>query len=288
MEHVVWIGGPSGSGKTTIARRFAIEYGLRYFGADKLMQAHHARGLERGFPAMTRWAGLTPDERWLADPIEMADLLGATSAERWTLLLDDLQDLPSGSTVVEGTPLRPASLLPFVGEPPNAVWIFPTPEAEARNLTVRGGSAHGTTSDPERAARNRILREQIHAARLEQEAVETGVPIVRVELEDDLDAAYAAVEARLLPALERMPLARTPEERFALRRAENDDLAAHLHAFLEERPDLGTPETLTTRFACECGGERDFDEVELTLAAYAVAKAGEGRVVAPEHRSPAG
>ncbi|HKC77148.1 MAG TPA: hypothetical protein VKB70_02050 [Gaiellaceae bacterium] len=286
MEHVIWIGGPSGSGKTTIARRLAIEHGLRYFGADKLMQAHHARGLERGFPAMTRWDGLTPDERWLGDPVEMADLLRATNAERWMLLIENVRELPSVPTVVEGTPLRPASVMPFVGEPPNAVWIFPTPAAQERNLTRRGGSGHGTTSDPERARRNRILREQIHAGRLERDAVESGAAFLRVEPEHDLDAAYGAVEAVLLPALERLPLARSPAERFALRRAENDDLAAHLHAFLGERPDLGTPETLTTRFACECGAERDLAEVELTLAAYGETKAGEGRVLAAGHRSP--
>jgi hypothetical protein len=288
MEHVIWIGGPSGSGKTTLARRFAIEHGLRYLGADKLMQAHHGRALERRLPAMTRWEELSPDERWLSDPEAMADLLRATNEERWLLLLEDVERLPSVPTVVEGTPLWPSRVMPFVREPPNAIWIFPSPEAEERNLTTRGGTAHTTTSDPERAARNRIAREQIHARRLEQDALEVEAPIVRVELEDDLDAVYASLQAALLPALERLPVARTREERFALRRAENDELAAHLHAFLEERRDIGTPETLAAAFACECGAERDFAEVELTLAAYAEATTDGGRVVAAGHGPASG
>ena len=288
MQHVIWIGGPSGSGKTTLARRFAIEHGLRYLGADKLMQAHHARGLGRRYPAMTRWEELTPDERWLADPAEMADLLRATNGERWILLLEDVEQLPPVPTVVEGTPLWPSSVMPLVREPANAIWIFPAPEAQERNLATRGGSAHTTTSDPERAARNRLAREQIHARRLEQDALEACAPIVRIELGDDLDAAYARLERALLPALEGLPVARTGEERFALRRTENDELAAHLNAFLEERPDLGTAETLTARFACECGAERDFAEVELTLAAYAEAAGGGGRVVAQAHRPASG
>ncbi len=289
MEHVLWIGGPPGAGKTTLARRLAIEHGLRYFGADKLMQQHHARGLERSLPGMTRWHELTPDERWLADPSEMADLSLAINGERWDLLLEDLRELPSRlGIVVEGPSLRPASVLPFVREPPNAVWILPAPEAQERNLTIRGGSAFGTTSDPTRAARNRIRRELLVAQRHAEEALRLGAPVVRAAPGDDLDRVYAAVEAALLPALAAVPRAATPGERSRLRRAENDDLTAHLHAFLEERPDLGAPRTLTARFACECGGERDFAEVELTLAEYAETTAGGGCVIAPGHRSPRG
>jgi predicted kinase len=288
VEQVIWIGGPPGAGKTTIARRLAIVHGLRYFGADKLMQQHHARGLERGLPAMTRWEELTPDERWLDDPQAMAELSLAANDERWTLLLEDLAELPaSPGTVVEGPPLRPANVMPLVGEPANAVFILPAVEAQERNLTIRGGSSFSTTSDPEHAKRNRIAREILVARRHDEEASRFGVPIVHAALEDDLDRVYAAVEAALLPALEAVPRAATVEERFALRRWENDALAAHLRAFLEERPDLGTPESLVGGFACECGVERDFAEVELTLADYAKATSS-GRVIASEHQPPSG
>jgi hypothetical protein len=284
MEHVLWIGGPPGAGKTTLARRLAIVHGFRNFGADKLMQAHHARGVERGLPAMTRWHELTPDERWLADPHEMAELSLGTNDERWSLLLEDLRELPaSPGLVVEGPPLRPANVMPLVREPPNAVWILPSPEAQERNLTIRGGSSFSTTSDPESAARNRIQRELLVARGHEEEALRFGAQIVRAVPEDDLDRVYAAVEAALLPALAKLPRAETSAERSAVRRLENDDLAAHLHAFLAERPDLGTPETLTARFACECGAERDFAAFELSLAAYAATTAAGRRVLAPGH-----
>jgi hypothetical protein len=114
FPHVLWIGGPSGSGKTTIGKRLAINHGLRYFGIDKLMQVHHSRGLERGLPAMTRWDELTPDERWLANPQEMAALLMAISDETWSLLLEDLRALPQfPGIVVEGRPLRPSFVAPL-------------------------------------------------------------------------------------------------------------------------------------------------------------------------------
>ena len=285
FAHIVWIGGPSGSGKTTIGKRLAISHGLRYLGIDKLMQVHHSRGLERGLPAMTRWDELTPDERWLADPPEMAALLMAISDEVWSLLVEDLRALPRfPGIVVEGRPLRPSFVAPPSNQKRNAVWVFPTAEAQERNLNARGGSAPSLASDPNRAWRNRIQRELLVARQLEAEAAELDCLTVRVGLGDDLDTVYTAVEAILHPALQTVPRARTAEERFALRRAENDDLAAHLHLFLVERPDIGTPDTLSTRFACECGGVADREEVELTLARYAEAIAGGGRILAAVHR----
>jgi hypothetical protein len=284
LPHVLWIGGPSGSGKTTIGKRLAINHGLRYFGIDKLMQVHHSRGLERGLPAMTRWDELTPDERWLADPQEMAALLMAISDEVWSLLLEDLRTLPPfPGIVVEGRPLRPLFVAPLSDQKRNAVWVFPTAEAQERNLNARGGSAPSLASDPDRAWRNRIQRELLVARQLEAEAAELDCLTVRVDSGDDLDTAYAAVEATLQPALQTVPCAATADERFALRRAENDDLAAHLHLFLAERPDAGTPDTLSTRFACECGAARDREEVELTLTEYAQTVAADDRVVAAGH-----
>lgn len=171
FRHVLWIGGPSGSGKTTIGRRLAVRHGLRYVGTDKLMQEHHRRGVARRLPGMTRWEQLTPDERWLTDPTEMASLLFAIGDESWSLLLEDLNTIPTHpGVVVEGKPLRPSLVAPVSRERRNAVWILPTEEAQLRNLDVRGASARSLASDPGRARQNRLQRELLVARQLRTEA----------------------------------------------------------------------------------------------------------------------
>jgi len=204
FKHVLWIGGPSGSGKTTIGRRLAISHGLRYVGTDKLMQEHHRRGLERGLPGMTRWEQLTPDERWLSDPQEMATLLLAISDEAFSLLLEDLRALPRNvGLAVEGRPLRPSLVARLSKQRRNAVWIFPNAQAQERNLNARGANAPSLASDPHQARRNRIQRELLVAEQLENEADKLDCLNVRVGAGDDLDSVYSAVEAALRPPCRR-------------------------------------------------------------------------------------
>jgi hypothetical protein len=286
FKDVVWIGGPSGSGKSTIGRRLAIMYGLRYVGVDRLMQEHHRRGVERRLPGMSRWEQLTADERWLGDPEAMAALLMEIGDETFSLLMEDVRTLSrNAGLLVEGRPLRPSLVVPLSNRKRNAVWILPTAEAQERNLHARGASARSLASDPELARRNRLRREQLAAEQLAKEAVELGCQTVRAGVGDDLDAVYRAVEAALRPALVTVKHAAHVDERFALRREENEDLAQHLWAFLVERPDAGTPDTIKPAFACECGRPEDFEVVELSLNEFKkIVDAGRA-VLAPAHRS---
>lgn len=286
FENVLWIGGPPGSGKTTVAEWFATAYGLRYWGADKFTHLHHRRMVKERLPAMAEWEAMTPDERWLGDPAEMAELSLAISGRRGEMVIEDLRaEPPTQAIIVEGTPFRPSVIQHVIASPAHALWLVPTPAAEERNLRARGGTAHTQTSDPERAHTNRIAREILVAERIVVEAAELGLHVIRPDEEMGLAEVEADVKRYFEPLLASLPLARSDSARSELRRAENLALLEHLKDFLDEVPTVGTPETVRGSFVCECGRLGETEHVEIVLANFeAVVHAGQ-TLIAPSHDS---
>jgi hypothetical protein len=284
FENVLWIGGPPGSGKTTVAEWLALTHGLRYWGADKFAQVHHRRMVEEQLPAAHEWEAMTPDERWLGDPVQMAQISLAMSERRGAMIIEDLsKEPPTQPIVVEGTPLLPSVIEPVIASPAHALWVVPTPEAEERNLLGRRGHAYTQTSNPAKAVGNRVAREFHVAERIVREASERKLSVIRPEEDMSLTDVEAAVESYFAPALAKLPLARTDDERHDLRRAENLALLEHLKEFLLEAPDVGRPDTFHGRFSCECGRLGETERVEMTLAAYDELVAAGQSLIAPLH-----
>jgi hypothetical protein len=285
FENVLWLGGPPGSGKTTVAEWFATAHGLRYWGADKFTQVHHKRMVEERLPAVQEWEAMTPDQRWLGDPAEMAELSLAISGRRGEMLIEDLGAEPTTQPIiVEGTPLRPSVIEHVIASRAHGLWLVPTPAAEDRNLRARGGHAHTETSDPEGAQANRIAREILVAERIVEEAKGLGMTVIRPDEQMSLTQVKAEVERCFVPLLDTLPLARTDEARSELRRAENLALLEHLKDFLIEAPTVGTPETFRGSFVCECGPLGETEHIEMALADFDAMVRTSNRVVADAHR----
>jgi thymidylate kinase len=286
FENVIWLGGPPGSGKTTVARWLALKHGLRHWGADKYAQSHHKRAIAESLPSALRWESLTVDERWLAPPTEMAALSLEMNDDRARVIIDDLRAQPDTAAVIaEGTPLRPSLISEVIAGPASALWVIPTPESIRRNLMVRGGTATAASTDPERAVEHRIERELLVSVQIEREAAELGLHVLRVDAAKGLEDVRRDVETYFEPVLQRLPLARTDEQRAELRRDENLALLHHLREFLEEAPQVGSPATYVCEFNCECGRSEDRERVEMTLAAYEDVVETGVRVIAPSHLS---
>ena len=153
----------------------------------------------------------------------MARLLLAINDERRRLMLDDLAALPDRPGIVaEGAPLRPAAVARRAPSRSHALWLLPAPEAIRRNLTARGGTGHLATSDADRAWEHRLQRELLVADTLAAEAESLGLATLRIEESDDLDLVERRVEAFFRPVLAALPRAASVDERFRLRRMENE------------------------------------------------------------------
>ena len=255
LAHVLWIGGPPGTGKTSIARKLAAENDVRAYHSDAHTFAHHDRALALAFPATERWEAMSQEERWvLTPPDRMAEHSLELNAERFRLMLEDLRAFPPAPLIVaEGTPLLPSLVAPHLASAAHAVWLLPAPELERALLAGRPTTTFDATSDPPRAAENRIRRELLVAEAIEREAGVRGLRVLRVDGSRDLASMREAVEEAFRGVLERGPRATSREARRALRRDENRRWLRQILTYLEREPAAGRPDDAEYRFACECG-----------------------------------
>jgi hypothetical protein len=181
------------AGKSTVARLLALRYELTAYHYDY----HDARGhndrriaqrVRRGQPPAdpdsdTAWVHTTPEQ--------MAAGTLAGFADRFEWALHDLRALVSGRPIVaEGWGLRPDLVAPIIDSPRRMVVMVPTPEFRQRQLRElpRAARVSHHVSDPERAQRNRLLRDQLVADDAVRSAHRHGIRVIEVDGHRDAHA----------------------------------------------------------------------------------------------------
>lgn len=241
LGHVLWIGGSPGAGKSSVACRIARSYGLRWYSSDTRTWQHRDHALLAGNHGARRWESMTPEQRWTeSSPREMLEM--SLHRERGPMVIDDVRALPASPLIVaEGSVLPAAAVSSGVADPSRSVWLIATPEFQRATLTARG-IQHGPMG------LYLLLGEVI-----EQEAVEQGVPVLRVDGSGPLAETVAAVEAMFAAALADGPRASTSDERHSLLREANHALAAQVRDLYARPWAAGDAETVVQAFLCECG-----------------------------------
>ena len=196
LRDVCWIGGGSGAGKSTVARRLAARHGLRVYATDEAMADHGRRMTPADSPFMAEFAAMNMDERWVSRPPEtMLETFGWFRGEGFGLIVEDLLRLPPG-VIAEGFRLLPRLVGPLLSDPGRAVWLCPTPGFRRAAFESRGSllKIAGKTSDPDKALANLLERDRVFTARLREEAMGLGLPVIEVDhavTEDDLTGRIA-------------------------------------------------------------------------------------------------
>ena len=196
LQHVYWIGGGSGAGKSTIARRIAAQHGLRVYSTDDMMADHARRSSSDDSPLLDRFLAMDMDERWVnRSPKTMLETFHWFRGEGFNLIIEDILRLAcEPGVIIEGFRLLPHLVKPLISKPSCAVWLLPTPEFRQAVVESRGGSSWGflaRTTDPEKALRNVLQRDQMFTDILREETARLGLHAIEVDTtttEDDLAA----------------------------------------------------------------------------------------------------
>jgi 2-phosphoglycerate kinase len=193
LRRVYWIGGGSGAGKSTISRRLAARHGLRLYLTDDVMPDHARRSTAEDCPFLSEFIAMDMDERWLnRSPETMLETFHWFRGEGFGMIVDDLLRLATEpGVIVEGFRLLPHLVKPLLAVPGHAVWLLPTPEFRRTAFDSRGSlwKIAGKTTDPERALRNLLERDEMFTERLREQAKTLELHVIEVDTtmtQDDL------------------------------------------------------------------------------------------------------
>lgn len=191
LQNILWLGGGSGAGKSTMARRLAAAHGLRVYATDDVMADHARRAAPQASPLLAAFQGMDIDERWVnRSPETMLETFHWFQGEAFDLIVEDLLGFaPSERIIVEGFRLLPGRVKPLLASAAQAAWLIPTPAFRRAAFASRGTLMEiaGKTSRPDRALANLLRRDDLFTQRIEREAREDGLSVIRVDLDLTLD-----------------------------------------------------------------------------------------------------
>ena len=198
LHGALWIGGGQWAGKSTVARILALAYGLTAYHYDYHdARGHEDRRIARRIRLGEPPGGPDPEEVWVtATPGQMAADTLAGFPVRFEWALDDLRALVSGRPVIaEGWGLRPELVAPIIDSPTRMVVMVAVPEfriRQARKLPRAAAISH-EVSDPDRAQRNRLARDQLVADDAVRTARGFGIRVIEVDGSQDANAVACIV-----------------------------------------------------------------------------------------------
>ncbi|WP_062998830.1 hypothetical protein [Nocardia jinanensis] len=181
LRHVYWIGGGSGAGKSAVTARIAARHGLRVYSTDDAMTDHARRSTPGAAPRLFEFMSMSMDERWVnRSPAEMLETFHWFRGEGFGAIVDDLLGI-SERTVVEGFRLLPDLVAPLLADPARAIWLLPAPRFRRTVFADRGWAIPRRTSDPDRARRNLLRRDEMFTDRLRAQTRGLGLPVVDID-----------------------------------------------------------------------------------------------------------
>lgn len=162
LSHIYWMGGSPCGGKSTVSKIIAEQYGLKLYSIDaeldRLMKDYSA-ALP---PALARWEAQNWEERWMQPVDELLSFVLMAYDEEFALCIEEIKAIPpSQPTLVEGNPLRPELVAPYLSHKHHAIWLIAQDEDLRHFYRQRIWAQHVVkeTSDPERAFNNWLERD---------------------------------------------------------------------------------------------------------------------------------
>ena len=182
---VLWLGGAPCAGKSSIAQQLGDRFALDVVHIDDSFDACTSRLDTDRHPALSTWMGLSWNQRWARPPELLLGEVVSCYREHLGFVLEHL-DTRTGvgrRTLVEGSAILPADIVPTLGSAADATWLVPTPGFQKQHYALRPwvGGIVRQCSDPTGAFERWMGRDAGFAQWLMREVRSVGLTYITVD-----------------------------------------------------------------------------------------------------------
>jgi 2-phosphoglycerate kinase len=172
INNLYFIGGSPCGGKSSVADWLSRHFNITVYHIDAHINRHLAMITPQAQPALHRWETQTWDQRWLQPLDQLLQDAIDSYTEHFSLLLPELlEQAATGTLIVEGNPLLPALITPYLANHSQAIYLIAPPDL-LRHFYNRRNWAFNVLkqcSDPEQAFNNWMERDIAFARHVEDQ-----------------------------------------------------------------------------------------------------------------------
>jgi hypothetical protein len=166
------MGGSPCGGKSSVADWLSRNFHIPVYHIDAHINRHLAMITPQAQPALHRWETRTWDQRWL-QPLDqlLQDAIDSYTEHFYLLLPELLERTATGPLIVEGNPLLPSLIIPYLANPSHAIYLIAPPALLRRYYSQRDWAVTilKQCSDPEQAFKNWMERDIAFARHVEEQ-----------------------------------------------------------------------------------------------------------------------
>jgi uridine kinase len=183
-----WLGGGSCGGKSSVADWLGANWGWHIYHVDEWYENHKARATAVSHPTIYQLSRLWGDDLWLRPVAEQVRTGLDFAREEFALLREDIAAQnaslsQSDVLLVEGFPVIPDLVAPYLLQPHHAFWLMPDPALQRARYAQRPWVKNvlSATSDPQRAFDYWMARDAGLAQAVEQQVLDMALNWLRVD-----------------------------------------------------------------------------------------------------------
>jgi 2-phosphoglycerate kinase len=172
VNNLFFMGGSPCGGKSSVADWLSRHFHIPVYHIDAHIDRHLALITPQAQPALHRWETQTWDERWLQPLDQLLQDAIDSYTEHFYLFLPELLELAATAPlIVEGNPLLPTLIQPYLANPSHAIYLIAPPDLLRRYYSQRDWAVSiiNQCSDPEQAFNNWMERDIAFARHVEEQ-----------------------------------------------------------------------------------------------------------------------
>lgn len=196
--HLFWIGGSPCGGKSTIAQIIAKNCNLNLYSIDDQLNHLMKDITPAKQPALCQWEAQSWEERWMQPVDQLLDFAIHAYDEVFWLCMEEITNIPSSQpTLIEGNPLRPELIMPYLFDRNHAIWLIAEGDDLRHYYSQREWAQHVVkeTSNPDLAFTHWMDRDVAFANRIREDCETYHLPYIMSDRQQSLKMKARKVAA---------------------------------------------------------------------------------------------